>query len=48
MEQTENLRALAAEYYVSEKIFEEELEKLFFKSWQYACHPASSQLRGTT
>ncbi len=34
----ENLRALHADYYVSEAIFAEEKEKIFFKAWQYACH----------
>ena len=34
----EDLRALHADYYTSEAIFAEEKEKLFFKSWQYACH----------
>lgn len=34
----ENLRALHAEYYVSEEVFAEEKEKLFYRSWQYACH----------
>ena len=34
----ENLRAIHAEYYTSEEIFQEEKEKLFFKSWQYVCH----------
>lgn len=34
----EELRALHANYYVSEEIFTEEKEKLFFKAWQYACH----------
>ncbi len=34
----EQLRALHARYYVSEEIFAEEREKLFFKAWQYAGH----------
>ena len=34
----ENLRALAAEYYTSPEIHAEERQKLFFKTWQYACH----------
>ena len=37
-QQGEALRALHAEYYVSEDVFAEERERLFFKSWQYACH----------
>ena len=35
---SENLRAIEARYYTSEEVFAEEKEKLFFKSWQYACH----------
>lgn len=34
----ENLRAIDAHYYTSEAILAEEKEKLFFRSWQYACH----------
>ena len=34
----ENLRAIHADYYTSEDIFAEEKEKLFYRSWQYACH----------
>ena len=34
----QRLRALAAHYYVSEEVFAQERENLFFKSWQYACH----------
>ena len=34
----ENLRAIHSDYYTSEEIFSEEREKLFMKSWQYACH----------
>ena len=37
----ENLRAIHAEYYTSEEIFAEEKEKLFYKSWQYACHASA-------
>ncbi|MEM8776185.1 MAG: aromatic ring-hydroxylating dioxygenase subunit alpha [Pseudomonadota bacterium] len=35
---SDDLRALAAGYYTSADVFAEEKEKLFFKSWQYACH----------
>jgi len=35
---SENLRAIHADYYTSEEIFCEEKQKLFFRSWQYACH----------
>ncbi len=34
----DNLRAIHADYYTSDAIFAEEKEKLFYKSWQYACH----------
>lgn len=35
---SENLRAIHSDYYTSQAIFAEEKEKLFYKSWQYACH----------
>ena len=34
----ENLRALAADYYISPEVFADEREKLFFLCWQNACH----------
>ena len=30
------LRALPASYYTDERIFAEERERLFFRTWQYA------------
>lgn len=45
--QEENLRALHAEYYVSEDIFEQEKENLFFKAWQYACHASELEEPGS-
>ncbi|MEM8796133.1 MAG: aromatic ring-hydroxylating dioxygenase subunit alpha [Pseudomonadota bacterium] len=43
----ENLRALGADYYVSDEVFAEEKEKLFFKSWQYVCHISQLQEPGS-
>ncbi len=34
----EALKALPARYYVDDDVLTQEKEKLFFKSWQYACH----------
>ncbi len=34
----DELRALPAVYYIDEEILAKEREKLFFKTWQYACH----------
>ncbi len=42
----ENLRAIHSDYYTSEAIFAEEKEKLFFKSWQYACHASELEKPG--
>ena len=36
--QSDRLRALPAHYYVDEEVLAREREKLFFKTWQYACH----------
>ena len=41
-----DLRALPAEYYVSEEVFEREKELLFFRSWQYACHSSEVENPG--
>ena len=43
----EDLRALAAEYYISEEIYAQEKENLFFKSWQYACHVSEIEAPGS-
>ena len=34
----EDLKALPAKYYVDEGVLSQEKDKLFFKTWQYACH----------
>lgn len=34
----DHLKALPARYYVDEDILAREKERIFFKSWQYACH----------
>ena len=33
-----HLRALAAKYYADNDVLKDEIEKLFFRTWQYACH----------
>ncbi|MEO0911307.1 MAG: hypothetical protein AAFX96_13545, partial [Pseudomonadota bacterium] len=43
----ENLRAIHSDYYISEDIFAEEKEKLFFKSWQYVCHASELEEPGS-
>ena len=37
-DQIDQLRALPARYYVDQDILKREKERLFFKTWQYACH----------
>ena len=34
----EPLRALASRYYLSQEVFAQAKENLFFRSWQFACH----------
>ncbi len=41
--QGEPVRALAARYYTDQAIFEAEKERIFFRTWQFACH--ASKLR---
>ena len=43
----ENLRALDARFYIDEGIFAEERERLFFKTWQYACHTSEIEECGS-
>lgn len=44
--QEDRLRALPARYYVDEDVLAEEREKLFFKTWQYACHISELEMPG--
>jgi len=41
--QGEPVRALAARYYTDQAIFDAEKERIFFRTWQFACH--ASKLR---
>ena len=42
----DRLRALPAHYYTDPTILEQEKERLFFKSWQYACHASELDAPG--
>lgn len=44
---TDPLRALPAECYVSHDVMVLEQERLFFKTWQYACHVSAIDVRGS-
>ena len=44
--QTDRLRALRAKYYVDEEILARERERLFFRTWQYACHVSEVEKPG--
>ena len=44
--QSERLRALPARYYIDEHVLAEEREKLFFRTWQYACHVSELEKPG--
>ena len=44
--QSERLRALPARYYIDEQVLAEEREKLFFRTWQYACHVSELEKPG--
>lgn len=37
-QQNNHLKALPARYYINEQILRQEKEKIFFKTWQFACH----------
>ena len=43
----EQLQALPARFYTDESIHLEEKERLFFKTWQYACHMSELQSPGS-
>ncbi len=43
---TDRLRALPAHYYVDEEVLMHERERLFFRTWQYACHISEIAMPG--
>ena len=43
----DSLRTLAARYYTDEAILDREKERLFFRSWQYACHVSELEAPGS-